>query len=133
MQKPLEGIKVVELGIVLAAPYCGLLLRALGAVREEARDDARVAALALAVGSPARGVLKGWRSSRSGRLLRHPFRPAARPARRPHPLCPGARPASRVHARTKCHTAYKDDSVCMPCGSVCVCRGSSDGMTDQVM
>ncbi|MEC8173615.1 MAG: CaiB/BaiF CoA-transferase family protein [Pseudomonadota bacterium] len=31
MQKPLEGIKVVELGIVLAAPYCGLLLSDLGA------------------------------------------------------------------------------------------------------
>ena len=31
MQKPLEGIKVVELGVVLAAPYCGLLLSDLGA------------------------------------------------------------------------------------------------------
>ena len=36
MQKPLEGIKVIELGIVLAAPYCGLLLSDLGA------DDIKV-------------------------------------------------------------------------------------------
>ena len=41
MQKPLEGIKVVELGIVLAAPYCGLLLSDLGAdvIKADPTDD----------------------------------------------------------------------------------------------